>query len=169
MEMRINNLTLKSLAAHDAMPRALKTVAKEARRVALVEARGLLLIRYDLGVRLRAVCEREDRYTARGVELLATYLGVPPKDFYGLIAVANAFSRTEVEAMANRLMSDGGRLTHDHVVAIGQARRADYAELIERVFEESFTIRQLRKLLRDREVARSAARAARRVSGAAER
>lgn len=164
MSTNMNPHTFKSLVAHDAMPPALKSVALKARNLALVEARGNLLLRYDLGVRLRVVSEDEGQYTARGIQLLARYLGVPANEFYDLIAVVKAFTKEQVEAMADRRMSNGGHVTPGHLVAIARSSRAWRDDLVAAVFEESLTVRQLARLVREREAARRASLEAKRAT-----
>ena len=135
-------------------------VAKTLDNLLAREARGTLLLRYDAGVELAATCEREDVYGAYAVEQLATYLGSRRAEFYDLLAVVRAFTRDEVEQLANRRMFDGGRIKPEHLVMLARVSATERAALTERVFVESLKPRQLATAIRKRWAERRAALAA---------
>ena len=107
-----------------------------------------LMLRHELGQRLGQVIQSQSSYGAHAIDQLAQYLGVSPDSLYKLRNFAQTYARPEIEQWASRKMASGGRLTFHHLATIMTVKSADdRLRLVNRVFEESLSIRALRALL----------------------
>lgn len=134
----------KRAAIYDEMSPALKKVADDFRQKEATASRGNLLLRYDMGVKVKVVIEEEAEYGANAVKQLANFLGRSETDLYDLRSVVTTFDRDEVKALGEREMSNGGHITIGHVMAIVRVKKAgDRKKLMDRVFAESLTVNAL--------------------------
>jgi hypothetical protein len=155
-QLAVNKREDKRNGSFGMMPERLKKMARYLQELNEKEARGILLLKHDFGTVIWQVCENEARYGANAMRLLANYLGAKVEDLYSLIYFRKAFSREEVEGMALRRLSDGGRIKIDHLIAISRVPWKDRAGLLERVFNESLSVVQLRRVLGKSEADRAA-------------
>jgi hypothetical protein len=122
----------------------LQAVAAELTRLSRREVRGLMLMRHDMGVRVRAVNDDQRRYGRVGVDRLAKYFGRSPSYFYDMMTFADAFAREEVEHLAQLTLPGGGLVTYHHLLAIARVHaRPRQRHWLAHLLAEGGTARQL--------------------------
>lgn len=136
----------------------LKEMAPETQKVAKdfegkisAAAQGLVLIRYDMGARLRTVIEQEAKYGVNAVEQLAGYLNFPggATGLYTLRNFAIAFDRDFVKEQASLTMSNGRPLETGHFLAIMKVKsKKAQNKLFDRVRQECLSTNSLEEEIR---------------------
>jgi hypothetical protein len=112
------------------------------------EKRQGLLIRHDIGSRSKQAVEEKATYGCQAVQQIAEYVGMSADRLYKLCSYAESYSREQLEQWAERQMSNGGRLSYNHLTTILIVKYAmERLRLVERVFEESLSVRALRLII----------------------
>lgn len=126
------------------MTPSLQKVAAEFREKHKLDAKGFLMIRYDMGVRIKEILEKPDEYGVEGVKQLAAFFHKPQDELYDLRAITDKYTRDEVKKLAEREMPDGSHISLGHILAIITVKKAaDRTKLWNRVFSESLSARSL--------------------------
>jgi hypothetical protein len=107
-------------------------------------AKGLALIKYDIGARLSDVVESEDVYGSDAVRQLSIFLGASESDLYACLNVARKFTREQVEQAASRPMSDGRHLSFHHLMHLASIQSEGERQRLTEVAQiEGWSTRQL--------------------------
>lgn len=89
-------------------------------------ARGIVMVKYDIGRRIAAIVQDEDTYGTNAVEELASYLSIPggAATLYDCKGVATAFDRKFVQELSAKPMRDGTFLAIQHWINLTQLSSA---------------------------------------------
>lgn len=136
-----------SLKAYEEMTPELKKIANDIDKKLSTEARGVLLVFYDIGVMVRNILENESTYGQNAIELLATRFSKSSSYFYNRKNFTKLFTREEVEKeLAVKKMTNGNFLTPSHVEYLTTvSKAADRRKLLDRVFSESMSAERLQQ------------------------
>jgi hypothetical protein len=152
----------------------LRPIYDELRKLLAGAARDEARSRHQVGVLIARVKNAEHKYGLRAVEQLSRALGSNVHTLYRCAAVAECWSRTELELLLQRTTAEGHPLSWSHLVLLaGVVSPRQRATLLEQTLAGSLSVRQLAHLLGPRagEVTEPTAprRVLRRVVRAAER
>lgn len=109
-------------------------------------ARGMVLIRYDIGVRIRQMNVKEAEYGSDAVNQVAAYLDFPggSTGLYALMNMSEAFDRTFVEQEVDVPMSNGRALDTRHFILLSRLKtKASQEELLKKVRAECLSTNEL--------------------------
>ncbi len=122
----------------------LKKDAQEFRKILAQDSLGAIVLRYNMGEKIRVIIEKESTYGSNAVEQLAAYLGQSTTALYELRNVAECYTRTEIKDLAKREMANGNHISIAHIRTLVQIKRAaDREKMTKRIFNESLTAAQL--------------------------
>jgi hypothetical protein len=129
-----------------AMNSALRRKAVELQKLLADTAVAEVDGRYKISTIIRDVQDAEGTYGERAVERLASALGHDDATLYRYVAVARAWSASEMRALSRRTNRFGEPLSWSHWVAL--ARLSDWKPWLERTLSEGWSARKLRGQLK---------------------
>lgn len=136
--------------ARQKMPQATHDLAEYALDLHQRAARGLVLMDYDLGLRLADALDRVRVYGDDAVKLVAKYVNIPGGEtrLYALANFARTFDRDFVSREIKIPMDNGRYLETGHFTALAGlwSPETQATMLIERIRRESLTVRQAEQL-----------------------
>ena len=146
----------------ECMPEELRKVALKFDRCERIRLKSELLASYAEGECVAQVWPDKptDKFGPKPVEVLSAYTGVSEQQLGFMRQVVRAFTREEVTAYGERLMADGRTIGFTHLRFIAQEcdHPTDRKRLVERVFAEALTVRQLEEIIANRNAVRTAAK-----------
>jgi hypothetical protein len=135
----------KRMETYNSMPKALQKVADDFQKKELAAAKGIVMIRFDMGAKLKEVIAEEATYGSNAVMELAKFLGKSDTELYAYKNVATVYDRDEVLAISERPMGDGNYISWMHLTAIVEIKKApDRKKMWDRVFNESLSATQVK-------------------------
>jgi hypothetical protein len=144
-----NSLSAGQAEAFAQMTTATQAVARQFEQTLSKERRDTILIRHELGRQLDQIISEEANYGSAAVEQLAAYLALSPDFLYKLHTYAQLYGREQIVQWAERRMSNGGMITFNHLTTIMAVKSEPQRQtLVERIFDESLSVRDLRAVLR---------------------
>jgi hypothetical protein len=144
-----NSLSLGQAQAFAQMTTATQAIARQFERTLSKERLDTILVRHELGRQLDQIISEEATYGSAAVEQLAAYLALSPDFLYKLHTYSQLYDREQVGHWAERRMSNGAMITFNHLTTImAVTSEPQRRQLVERIFEESLSVRDLRVLLR---------------------
>jgi hypothetical protein len=129
-----------------AMNSALRRKAVELQKLLADTAVAEVDGRYKISTIIRDVQDAEGTYGERAVERLASALGHDDATLYRYVAVARAWSASEMRALSRRTNRFGEPLSWSHWLAL--ARLSDRKPWLERTLSEGWSARKLRGQLK---------------------
>lgn len=131
-----------------AMTPKCQKVAEEFTKKLGQAAKGIVLIKYDIGARLQEVMTKEEEYGSKAIEQLATYLNFPggSTTLYALRQLSEQFDREFVEQQVAIPMANGTNLEVSHFLLIARVEtKTDQKKLFARIRQECLSSRDLEK------------------------
>ena len=102
------------------------------------------LARHRVGEMLRGVKRSTDTYGTHAVDRVAAEIGVPARELYRHIAVAECWSEAELTALVRETTRFGQPLTWSHFLAIATAREhVSRAALLGECLKNAWSVREL--------------------------
>jgi hypothetical protein len=128
-----------------------QAVAKDFDKKVTMAAKGLVLIKYDMGARLAEVIEKEAEYGSDAVNQLATYMNFPggATGLYALSNFASEFDRDFVQTQVAQAMENGRPLETGHFLQIMRVKsKKEQTKLFDRVRRECLSVNSLEEEIR---------------------
>jgi hypothetical protein len=127
------------------MPAPLQQMAKKIEANLAGATAGVVGTQYDNGAMIREALANEGKYGSAAVEQLSQYLRLEQKDLTVLRDMVEAFpDKNFVLTNSSRTMSDGGRITMTHWLALSRLSEPKAQKaMLDRVFAESLTAKDL--------------------------
>ncbi len=141
----------KRLALLEEMTPKCQSVAKDFDKKIATAAKGLVMIRYDMGSRLSEVIKKEAEYGSNAVNLLADYLNLPggATTMYALRNFAEEFAREFVQQQVMEPMVNGRPLETGHFLLILRVKEEkDQIKLFNQVRRECLSVNSLESEIR---------------------
>lgn len=113
-------------------------------------SRGQLLVRYDIGARVKFIHDHPDKFGKEALNQLAIYLDMQAHRLYALSQVAAAFTRDEILAELEAPTHSGKRLEFNHFHALSRVPEAKRTEFIKRIRENNWTTNEAEHEVRTR-------------------
>jgi len=130
------------------MTSATQEVAQYIETTLATENQHGLLLRHDVGMRLKRVIAEEATYGSQAAQQIATYLGMSVDRLYKLCAFADTYSREQLEQWATRPMNNGRRLSYNHLTTLLIIKtEEERLHWMERILADSLSVRALRSLI----------------------
>ena len=110
----------------------------------MAEAKGSIILWYDMGLEIAGALKDTKHYGTNAVEQMAEYESVTPAFLYNMRNVTIAFTRAQITALIERKTATGKHLCFNHISRLANVNKvADRNKLIEDVYTQDMSIAQL--------------------------